>query len=178
MPPGKAGRLKLMILIGVAVIFVATGYFTFFHKKGPATAVPPPAAAPPAVTAPAPESLAGPVDLGQVKPPPAAPEQAAELVRSAVRDIFAPQRLALRGGGSAAAPSGVSGPGFILGGTIVGGGKPLAIINDQFLGIGSRIGAYRVTSITNKSVTLRSDQDQIELPVLSEMDGITPASSR
>jgi hypothetical protein len=170
MPEGKRNRIKLMILIGVAVIFVATGYFRFFHKKGPATAVSPPA--PPVATA------AAPVDLKPLLQTPAGPEMAAEPVRSAIRDIFDPQRQALRGGVSSALQPAASGAGFVLGGTIVGGGKPLAIINDQFLGIGSSIGGYRVKNITKKGVTLQSDHDQIELPVLSDMERKVPDSTR
>jgi hypothetical protein len=178
MPEGKRNRIRLMILIGVSVIFVATGYFRFFHKKGAATAVPPPASARPAVTAAAPEPVVAPVDLKQLLQSPAGREQAAEPVRSAIRDIFAPQRLDLRGGVSSVLQTAASGAGFVLGGTIVGGGKPLAIINDQFLGIGSQIGGYRVKNITKKGVTLQSDHDQIEIPVLSDMERKMPDSSR
>lgn len=177
MPEGKRNRIRLLILIGLSVIFVATGYFRFFHKKGQTEVVPPAASAPPAATAAAPGISAGSI-APMPQPSSPSPLQAAGPLRSTVRDIFAPRMQPLGEGSSPASQPAASRAGFILGGTIVGGGKPLAIINDQYLGVGSTIGGYRVKNITRKGVTLQSDLDRIELTVLSDMESAMPDSPR
>ncbi len=55
-----------------------------------------------------------------------------------------------------------------LKGTIVGGGKPLAIINDQFVGTGDWIGEYQVIRIGKKTVLLDSGHHQIALEMVKD----------
>jgi hypothetical protein len=90
-----------------------------------------------------------------------------KLLPASIRNIFAP--LAATPG--AKGPLGPEAPGqqiaaMILKGTIVGGGKPLAIINDQFVGQGEWIGQYQVISIGKKEVVLNSGQHQIKLEMV------------
>ncbi len=54
-----------------------------------------------------------------------------------------------------------------LKGTIVGGKRPIAIINDRFVRMGDRIGDYQVVEIDKDRVTLRSGIYEIVLEVLT-----------
>ena len=54
-----------------------------------------------------------------------------------------------------------------LKGVIVGGKKPLAIINDQFVGRGDRIGDFRVVSIGSNIVRLDSGEQKIVLEMVT-----------
>ena len=53
-----------------------------------------------------------------------------------------------------------------LRGTIVGGRKPMAIIDSQFLEIGDVIGEYKLISIGKKDVLLASEDEEIKLEML------------
>ena len=54
-------------------------------------------------------------------------------------------------------------PSLKLRGAIVGGGKPVVIINDRFLHLGDWIGDYQVVRIGKKEVLLEAGNDKIEL---------------
>jgi len=58
-------------------------------------------------------------------------------------------------------------PPMTLKGTIVGGKRPIAIINDRFVRMGDRIGDYQVVEIDKDRVTLRSGIYEIVLEVLT-----------
>lgn len=160
-PKNKSERIKLYVLLAGCVAFVIFGYFRFAYKK------------------PSPAATRSPLDisLGQLQVPrvdiemppkvrtPQAPAE--KLLPASIRDIFAPL---------ASTPAERRASGFqestqqsfamILKGTIVGGGKPLAIINDQFVGQGDRIGKYQVVRIGKKEVLLDSGQHQIKLEMV------------
>ena len=53
-----------------------------------------------------------------------------------------------------------------LRGTIVGGGEPIAIINDQFMRKGDRIDGFNVVKIGKKEVLLRSANDELKLKLI------------
>ena len=56
-------------------------------------------------------------------------------------------------------------PTFRLRGTIVGGERPLAIIDDRFVRVGDRIGDYNVIRIRKKDVLLMSDRTKLHLEI-------------
>ena len=163
MPKKKSERIKLYICIGLAVIFVITGYFRFIHKKTKF-------ATDQAVTA---KPLAR-VDVPQTeisRPETtkgfAWPEKGS--LRTDIRDIFTPQaspswadNRGIRRTGQPLAKKSTKPPLVLkLCGMIVGGRKPVAIINDQFLRKGERIGDYRVIWISKNAVMLDSGKEKI-----------------
>ena len=56
-------------------------------------------------------------------------------------------------------------PTFKLRGTIVGGKRPLAIIDDRFVRVGDRIGDYSVIRIRKKDVLLMSERTKLHLEI-------------
>jgi len=152
-------RTKIAAVVGLSLVLLGTAYFRFFHKSdlfpgktGPASAAVPvaaktaaPAAAPPAGSA-WPENAVSP---------------------ASIRDIFSPlSRSSERKEAGSAEP----GPGPVaswkLKGTILGGGPPIAVINEKFLREGENIGDYRIVRIKKNEVILKSGQEQIVLEVL------------
>jgi len=169
MPKKKSERIKLYLFIGLTVIFVISGYFRFIHKKTKS-------APDQAVTA---KPLAR-VDVPQTeisRPETtkgfAWPEKGS--LRTDIRDIFTLQALPpwadnssgehkIRRTGQSLAKKSTKPPLVLkLCGMIVGGRKPVAIINDQFLRKGERIGDYRVIWISKNAVMLDSGKEKIEL---------------
>jgi IS30 family transposase len=61
-------------------------------------------------------------------------------------------------------------PSLKLRGTIVGGQRPIAIINDQFVRIGDWIGEYRVVRIGKTEVLLNSGDRKIELEMVKKIE--------
>ncbi len=171
MPKKKSERIKLYLVIGLVVIFVISGYFRFMHKKIKSVSDQ-------AVTA---KPLAR-VDVHQpeINRPGknkglASPEKGS--LRTDIRDIFTPQALpqwadnpsgrrGIRRTGQPLAKKSTKPPLVLeLSGMIVGGRKPVAIINDQFLRKGERIGDYRVIWISKNAVMLDSGKERIELEI-------------
>lgn len=161
--PQKSDRIKVMVLIMSALLFVIVGYFRFVYKKPPKIAV---------------QASAGAL-LGQLQVPrvdiemlPKVQESEQPAQHSApgsIRDIFSPlgstpARTTSRG----LHPSTELFSAMHLKGTIVGVGKPLAIINDQFLGPGDWIGGYQVRLISKKEVLLDSGKHRIKLEMAKD----------
>ena len=80
------------------------------------------------------------------------------------RDIFAPLRTLTAPKSKSEKPQ-EQAPTFRLRGTIVGGQRPLAIIDDQFVRVGDRIGDYNVVRIRKKDVLLMSDRTKLHLEI-------------
>ena len=165
--PGKNEKIKLYVVAGLAVIFLGLGYYRFLHSPKPAAA--PEAAAPeapastradqweiPAIALANAGSEAGSADglhpvrltlrrdiFNPLNPPPAVPP---ELQRNTVS---APPK-----------------PSFVLKGTILGGARPVAIIDDQFLRPGDPIGVYRLVRIEKNRVWLAFGRQQLELEAM------------
>lgn len=161
---GKKGdQVKIFLLVLVSVVFVTVGYFRFFHKKTKAVATQAPKAVPMAQ-----QHFSGvKVDIPQNTRKVVATEM--EIVRSVIRDIFSPEeptpRKQLQSSVPRAAPPP---PSFRLGGTIVGGKNPMAIINGEFVGVGQQIGGYRVVRIGKDDVLLESGDSKIVLEMVKE----------
>jgi hypothetical protein len=167
MTTGKKGkRIKLYMLITLSILFVVVGYFRFFQKKdAPAVVLSP-------LNTPAVQSVV-PRDGGNGGK--GAPENVQtdfapirQPAQNTIRNIFVPGKSERMAKPQAGDPS-LSGFGspLKLTGTIVGSGKPIAIINNQFLRTGQLIGGFRVVRITKNDVLLRSESQEILLKVLA-----------
>jgi len=171
------------MVIGLALVLMVVVYFRFIHKKKVTPAVP-------RISAPAASPR---FDIPQIKIPDLQNAQSRkslskESMRAPVRDIFAPLKLQkkvkskpigrkpskvkskpTRRKPSKTLPSKVKskppGPKLKLKGTIVGGERAIAIINDQFVHTGDRIGEYKVVRIGKKEVLLSYDTKEVTLKV-------------
>jgi hypothetical protein len=157
----KNDQIKNYIVIGLAVVFLLVGYFRFVHKKVTHDAGPNPSTAPVAgLQVPQVDAKTRPdARTGKV--------QVAEPLRKDLIDIFAPVKRPVKAESQPAKkePSKPV-PSFTLGGTIVGGNKPIAIINDQLVWTGDWIGEYKIVKIAKNEVLLRSGNHQTVLYVL------------
>ncbi len=163
MPEKKSERIKIYVLILGSVVFVIVGYFRFMHKK------------PSAISA---RTLSN-TPLSQLQVP-AIDVKIRQTIRRAeqiaevslpvfIRDIFSPVKSILAEKSPAELEqSAIPLSAMELQGTIVGGGKPLAVINDQFVGPGDWIGEYQVIRIGNTAVLLDSGHHQIELEMVKD----------
>jgi len=160
----KNEKLKTFILIGVAVVFAVVGYFRFIYKKSAANAVKNP-------------TIASIVRLEIPKIEIKIPEKirtpelpASEPLAIDIRDIFKPfgQAPVKKQGSKKDHVPANSISAMTLEGTILGSGKPIAIIDDQFFGVGDRIGDYRVIRIGKNKVLLNSGSRRIELEMVKD----------
>ena len=170
MPDSKSEQIKLYVVIILVILAVITAYFKFFYHKSPK----PDAQASSAYTS------------GEITALRVNPESPPELQKSLnkrrddfrvdIRDIFAPPVLpkkaeekrvpvAAQTGKADSPPEPV--PVFTLGGTIIGSGKPMAIINEQFLRVGELIEGYKVVSIETKRVLLVYRKNKIALEMVA-----------
>lgn len=158
----KKERTKLLIVIGLAAVFVVMGYFRFFYGKGAS----PMQSNGGAVTV-GPIAIP-PVDLKGVRPTTGLPERVS-LPRAPLRNIFAPVGITSVPGSapgqSAGAPQKQL-PKLQLTGTIIGGKRPLAIINGRFLRQGESIEGLQVLSIARNQVIIASEGRKVVLNVL------------
>jgi hypothetical protein len=162
-PKKKSEQIKLFLLLGGCLLFVLVGYFRSVPKKPPAAAARTLSDVPPGQMQ---------VPRVEIEMPPKVqiPQEPAEkLLPASVRDIFSPAASTP----GAKGPFGLEAPAqqlsaMMLKGTIVGGGKPLAIINDQFVGQGEWIGKYQVIGIGKNEVVLDSGQHQIKLEIVKD----------
>ncbi|MBC8433232.1 MAG: hypothetical protein H8D96_15085 [Desulfobacterales bacterium] len=163
MPEKKSERIKMFILILGSVVFVIVGYFRFIHKKPSAVK------ARTSSNAPLSQLQVPGVDI-KIQQTIRRAQPAAEVFPPAfIRDIFSPVKSSLAEKSPAELrQAAIPLSEMELKGTIVGSGKPLAIINDQFVGTGDWIGEYRVIRIGNKAVLLNSGHHQIELEMIKD----------
>ncbi len=157
----KKERIKIYIVIGLSLILVTLGYFSFIHKKSTPDDDHNPLTPPSAI-----------FDVTKLET--AKPQSdywhilfADEPINTIRRDIFAPLKsLKEVKKGSSEHRSSKPTPTFKLKGTIIGGGNSIAIINDRFVRIGDRIGEYKLVRIGKKGVLLSSSNKIIELEML------------
>jgi len=163
-------RTKLFMVIGLAVLFVAVGYFRFLHGKITFFSQKDRGVAIPAVIAiPA-------IDLKGVQPAGEPQKMASAGPRAGLRDIFAPVKA------PAAEIPPVTGaavplkplPPLQLTGTIVGGKQPLAIINGRFLRKGEMIADLEVVSIARDQVILSGEGRKVLLNTLTGAEVRSP----
>jgi hypothetical protein len=154
-------KIKIILLGGLTVIFLLVGYFRFVPNK---------------TVSPKGSERSGPF-LPQVQVPDIGaiigrkvdklPPPAAEPHRIDIRDIFKPYasppvEVATPRAKAAEKPA----PVMKLKGIIYGHGESMAIINDQFVCKGDRVGEFRVLSIGKNSVRLGSGSRQIVLKMV------------
>jgi len=180
-------RTKLYIVIGLSAVFVAMGYFRFFHGKityfnKPESGV----AIPVAVKVPA-------VDLKGVPTAAETQKMVPEGVRAGLRDIFAPVKApAVETANEAAIETATETaaeipsvtlppvaplpplPPLKLMGTIVGGRQPLAVINGRFLRTGESISGFEVVSIARDHVILSGEGRTVLLHTLTGAEERSP----
>ena len=157
----KSNRIKIYITIGLAVVLVINGYFRFIHariKNSGRSSTSQPSLADINI----PKIL---TKLQQVKQ---SESDRFDLLQYAVRDIFAepakPPKPSPKEKVTEKTPE-PSSP-MTLKGTIVGGKRPIAIINDRFMRIGDRIDNYQLVEIDKDMVKLISGNHELVLEVL------------
>lgn len=160
----KSDRVKIYITVMLAVVLVISGYFRLIHakikKNGSA-----PASKPSLASIDIPKIQ---TKLQQVIKQP--DQDRFGALQSVVKDIFAepvrpaPPPPAPEENQAEEIPK--PPPPMTLKGTIIGGKRPIAMINDRFVRMGDRIGDYEVVEIEKDRVTLRSGIYEIVLEVL------------
>lgn len=157
----KADKIKIYLVIVLAMVFVINGYFRFFHGKGSGSKDGMP-------SGPAPVQFEVPKIASENPPrPPTLGAVDLEPVQALVRDIFSPlnatpaeERTTRKKKGPAPPPA------MRLKGIVVGGENPVALIDNRFLRKGDWIGEYRVLRIEKKAVLLDSGERKILLELL------------
>ncbi len=163
MPEKKSERIKIYGLILGAVVFVVVGYFQFIHKKPSAVRAQTPSNTPLSQLQVPEVDIEIQQTIRRVEP---AVEEALSLF---MRDIFSPVKSTLEEKRPAEQQqSAIPLSAMELKGTIVGSGKPLAIINDKFVNTGDWIGEYQVIRIGKKAVLLDSGNHQIALEIIKD----------
>ena len=151
-------RIKIYLVIGLALVLVSLAYFRFFHKK------PKPSGATAAATAPAVQFEIPQPEIVNRKDTARREAVVREAGRVVVRDIFAPLRALPR---ASRLPSERKSSERVsslqLRGVIFGGKSAIAIINDKLVRKGERVGNYKVVRIREKEVLLRSANESIRL---------------
>jgi len=156
--PGKKGdQIKIYMVIGLALVLVIAGYFRFMHKKATGDANRTPSTVPLAKLDVPQVGITMPQNAQRIELPVNGP------LRAVIRDIFAPLKSPPKAESQPTKeePSKPI-PSLKLKGTIVGGRRPIAIINDQFVGLDDWIGEYKVVRIGKKEVLLDSGDEKIK----------------
>lgn len=163
MPTKKSEKIKQYIVIVLAVTAVVVAYFRFFYKPKAA-----------GVGRAARPQAAEKVNSPKIEKPRSQMLQADrfpadEFLNPDVRDIFAlaatppepeeeknKKAAEKKAAGQKPAPA----VAMDLQGTILGGKRPLAIINNKFFSVGEKIGSYRIVAIAPNTVYLKAGRHQ------------------
>jgi hypothetical protein len=164
----KPERVKIYLIVALSIVLIVVVYFRFFHKKKTHAAVPARY-----------KAQVARLVVPQVQLPNAPrakqPEGAApEANRAMTRDIFKPLKAPPPKKEIQQTKQKPSKPtvSLKLKGTILGGEKPIAVINDRFVHTGDWIAEYQVVRIAKDEVALTSDAHQMVLKVLKVHDTI------
>jgi hypothetical protein len=168
MPTVNRERTKIYMVIGLSVLFVAVGYFRFFHGKIVSPSGTEREAATPARI----EVLA----LKGIPPEIQASEAVPEPPRTMLRNIFAPEKEPVAKTDPPVLQVDLPKPlpSLKLTGTITGGKIPLAFINGRSLRLGEKIDGFQIISITPNQVSLESEGRRMLLNVLEVRDSGKP----
>jgi len=158
----KPEWVKIYLIIALSIVLIVVVYFRLFHKKTTHAAVPERYKARVA------RLVVPQVQLANVQTAKQPERAAPESNRVLTRDIFKPLKAPAPKKDIQQAKEKPSKPtmSLKLKGTIVGGEKPIAVINDQFVHTGDRIGDYEVITIGKDEVALTSDIHSMVLKVL------------
>jgi len=158
----KSERVKIYLIFALSIVLIVVVYFRFFHKKKTHAAVParykaqvarlvvPQVQLPKAPRARNPEGAVPEPKLAKVRDifkPLKAPPPKKDIQKTKQKPSKATLSLKLKG-------------------TILGGNKPIAVINDRFVHTGDWIADYQVVSIAKDEVALSSNAHQMVLKVL------------
>jgi len=174
----RGEKIKLCLVIGLALVAAVVAYFRFIHKaNGTAAKIaqsPPPQA----------KLDPAPVKTTRLQRSRAFRQPLTEPLDMDIRDIFTPLQLPKKPEPPiqsrpftqskpvekvpVVAPPALAPPLNVeLKGTLVGGNAPLAIINDKFVRLGEKVGDYQVVGITPTAVYLKAGKHQKVLHVKS-----------
>ena len=160
----KSEQIKLYMVIGLAVVFVILAYFHFTGAKSNNGEVVSPSVLPPS------EQVKFAIPKTETKGPQICSYRESAVhgsIQTAIRNIFSPladpEKAENQGREEQSRNPGES---LTLGGTIVGGKSPIAIINDQFVRTGDWIGDFRVVRIGKKDVLLDSGGRKMALEIM------------
>jgi len=164
MPGKNTERIKIYIVIGLSLVFGTVGYFRFFYKKAAAD-----------VKSSQQVEVPSKIDLSDVQSIIKSRKQmskalSTEYFRPIARDIFAPSRSPIRAdvtekqrmNNEKQKPL----PLLRLKGTIVGGDRPIAIVNDTFLRTGDEISGFKVVWIGTKAIVIEAGERKLALEML------------
>ena len=167
----KSEQIKLYITLGLVVVLLISAYFRIIRPKTKGTANA--TASSPRISAP----VSTPVQIQKVQLDTPKKKGKAKKSRnqfrvmsSMVRDIFAEPKAPVSDKEAEKEPEKKPPPPpTSLKGTIVGGEKPIAIINGRFVHVGDQVGEYRVVRIDKDEVLLSSGEHAIVLEVLKNV---------
>ena len=157
----KSEQIKIYVVIGLSLVLMIGAYFQFIHAKvsrGKDVA---------ASTAPLAQLNVPVINKEKPKNTRSGGSPVDEYLHASIRDIFSPLRSSRD---TESQPKGQESEeevsSFTLKGTIVGGERPIAIINDKFVRTGDWIGEYRVARIGKKEVLLESGGEKVVLEIM------------
>lgn len=158
-------QIKLYLVIGLALVFVIVAYFRFSGAKSNngkdiGSPVLPPAEQVKMAT---PKSETKGSKIFNYHEP-----AVDKRIQTVIRDVFSPLAKPREENQNSDEASRDPGESLTLAGTIVGGKKPIAIINDQFVRTGDWIGEFRVVRIGKKDVLLDSGDHKVVLEVMKD----------
>ena len=161
MPGKNTERIKIYIVLGLSLVFVILGYFRLFHKKTDAEAK-----SATHVESESEFNLSG-IESKIKNRLQVSEESSIESFEPAARDIF----TSLKSAGNVETPKMRNEklkplPLLELKGTIVGGNRSIAIVNDKYLRIGDLIHGFEVVWIGKKEALLESGRRQMVLEML------------
>jgi len=160
METGTRGKIKIYMVLLLAVVFVAVGYFRFFYNKKKSGLAE--AAIPSEIQLTVPE-LTPPGSSLDGKPGAPVTTRRPRVIR----DIFSPGEFALASKTAEEKPKRSAPPSFSLKGTIVAGRQPIAVINNRFVRAGDRIEGYLVVKIDKKNVWLKSGSHRVKVETMA-----------
>lgn len=153
----SADQFKVYLVYGLALILCISVYVRFVHsrlwKQEAKQALPAPMA-----------TLSIPSSQPNQAQEPQTAVDSEDPPPFVTRNIFAPLRVRTAERSPSEKPQ-KEPPTFRLRGTIVGGERALAIIDDQFVRVGDRIGDYSVVTIRKKDVLLMSESSKLHLEI-------------
>ena len=164
MPGKNTERVKLYVVIGLSLVFGTVGYFRFFYNKAEAD-----------VKSSEQVEVESEIDLSNVQPiiqgrMQGKNELSTENFQPIARDIFAPLRSPILADVSEMQSMNKEKlkplPPLRLKGTIVGGERPIAIVNDMFLRTGDEIDGFKVVWIGTKAIVIEAGERKLALEML------------
>jgi hypothetical protein len=166
MPTQKSKKVKLYIVIGLLVVAVIVAYFRFIHKKNGADAdIASLSHKEARFDVSHLEKTKNKKNIRKLRVP------VNECLSINIRDIFSPVQLPAESASLIQTDKTPEPIGILeLKGIIIGGKKPMAIINDKFVRTGEKIGEYQIVKIDPNEVLLKSVSHEMVLQVLTPAD--------